>query len=555
MIISGDTRRLVLVSALYSALTFVMAYPLSASPGSTVVWDAPDTHVYLWTLAWDAYAFLHRPLLIFDANIYYPFTNTLAYSENLIGTAFFAAPIIWLTGNLVLGMNFAALITCVLCGVGGYVLARRWHLSPYAAFLCGLVFEFAPPRFIKLGQLHLTAIQWIPFTLAFLHSYLERGRRRDLLLALGCFTLQALSSGHGALFLALAIALLLAWRIALGQPIAIRQWLRDCGATGAYLLAPSVWMMLPYRAVQADAGLRRGYSPDAMPGLIDFLASPSRFHIYVQREWLGQPTINDQAIAYMFPGVLALLLGGVAIALWRPRRGSLRTDATVFFALLGILSTLMFASWPFQLWRHIYWMPGINFVRAPPRFALLGLLCLAMLVAIAFDRLTVRTSSRARLIAAGALSLALLAEYSSVPFAAQPFAIDPPAVDRWLNTRPKPFAVAEFPQPSPFLLGEYERHHTHAMLHATVHWQKTVHGYSSHRRPLHERLYWNMMSFPEDAILSELLDLGVDYVVVHTDRYPGERWRDEIAPKVERSPRLELLHTDGAGRVYALRER
>src|SRR5688572_17058501 len=86
VIIGEETRRLVLVSALYTALTFVMAYPLSASPGSTVVWDAPDTHVYLWTLAWDAYAFLHQPLLIFDANIYYPFTNTLAYSENLIGT-------------------------------------------------------------------------------------------------------------------------------------------------------------------------------------------------------------------------------------------------------------------------------------------------------------------------------------------------------------------------------------------------------------------------------------------------------------------------------------
>ena len=179
MIIGEEARRLGLVSALYAVLTFAMAYPLSASPGSTVVWDAPDTHVYLWTLAWDAYAFLHRPLLIFDANIYYPFTNTLAYSENLIGTAFVAAPIIWLTGNPVLGMNLAALIACMLCGVGAYVLARRWRLSPYAAFLCGLVFEFAPPRFIKLGQLHLTAIQWIPFTLAFLHSYLEHGKERS----------------------------------------------------------------------------------------------------------------------------------------------------------------------------------------------------------------------------------------------------------------------------------------------------------------------------------------------------------------------------------------
>ena len=87
------------------------------------------------------------------------------------------------------------------------------------------------------------------------------------MLAVGCFSLQALSSGHGARFLVLAIVLMLAWRIAFGQPIAIRQWLRDCGVAGAYLLAPAVWVMLPYRIAQVEAGLRRGYSPDAMPGI------------------------------------------------------------------------------------------------------------------------------------------------------------------------------------------------------------------------------------------------------------------------------------------------
>ncbi|HEX7282254.1 MAG TPA: hypothetical protein VF239_09380, partial [Vicinamibacterales bacterium] len=98
MIIGEETRRLALVSAVYAALTFVMAYPFSAAPASTVLADAPDTHLYIWTLAWDAYAFLHQPVLIFDANIYHPLPNTLAYSENLIGTALFAAPVIWLTG-------------------------------------------------------------------------------------------------------------------------------------------------------------------------------------------------------------------------------------------------------------------------------------------------------------------------------------------------------------------------------------------------------------------------------------------------------------------------
>ena len=65
--------------------------------------DNPDTHLFLWTLGWDVHAFTTQPLSIFDANIYYPQRLTLAYSENLIGSAFFAAPVLWLTGNSVTG--------------------------------------------------------------------------------------------------------------------------------------------------------------------------------------------------------------------------------------------------------------------------------------------------------------------------------------------------------------------------------------------------------------------------------------------------------------------
>ena len=549
MIIGEEARRLALVSVLYAALTFVMAYPFSASPGSLVLADAPDTHLYVWTLAWDVHAFVHQPVLIFDANIYHPYPNTLAYSENLIGSALLAAPIIWLTGDAVLAMNLVALLTCVLCGTGAYFLARRWQLSVPAAFICGIVFAFAPPRFFRMGQLHMTAVQWIPFTLAFLHSYLERGRRTDLLLAIGCFSLQVLSSGHGAAFLAVSIALLFAWRFAFGQPFAWRQWLRDCGATGAYLIAPSVWILLPYRAAQSEAGLRREYPAEAMPGLDSFLASPSRLHVSLQHALLGK-TVNDEAIVFLFPGILVLVLAAAAVITWRPTRHSLRSNATGFFLLLGVISTLMFVTWPIDTWRHVYWLPGFNFIRVPSRFILVVMLCLAMLAAVAFDRLTGR-HSRFRLVGAVIVSVLLLAEYSSHPFAGVPFTMDVPAIDRWLDTQPKPFAIAEVPVPSAGHLGTLERSQTRAMLHSTAHWQKTVHGYSGLRRPLHDQLYRDLTEFPAGRSIDALRGVGVRYVVVHSDDYDPEAWR-QVEPRLAESNDLRLVHTEGAGRVYAI---
>lgn len=547
-----EARRLVLVSAAYAALTFVMAYPLSASPGAAVVADAPDTHVYIWTIAWDVYAFLHQPLRIFEANIYHPFPHTLAFSENLIGSAIFAAPFIWLTGNMVLGMNMAALITCVLCGIGGYVLARALHLRPSAAFLCGVVYAFAPPRFFRLGQLHMTAVQWIPFTLACLHVYFERGTRRHLLLAVACFTLQVLSSGHGAAFTAVAVALLLGWRLVFGQPLAIRQWLRDFGAAGAYLLAPAIVMFLPYRLVQQGGGLRYGYSTAALPNAESFLASPTTLHMYLQDEWLNAATINDTADAFLFPGIVVLVMAAVAVLVWRPKsRADWRSHAIGFYAFLGAGSALMFSPPPLGLWRFVYWLPGFNFIRVPSRFITVVVMCLGVLLAAAMDRLTTRLSPTLRAVMVAVVTLMLFTEYISYPFPAVPYEVPVPAVDRWLDSQPKPFVVAEFPVPSPGNWGAHERMHVEAMLHATAHWQKTIHGYSSLRRPLHSRVYMELTAFPDERSIGTLRELGVKYVVVHTERYPGDGWRD-VESRLARFPELRLVHSDGAGRVYTL---
>ena len=540
-------REIVVVTLAYAVLTFLMALPFSLSPGSQVVADVPDTHLYIWTLAWDAHAFLHQPFRIFDANIYYPFAGTLAYSENLIGSAFLAAPIIWLTGNLVLAMNLTALITCVLCGTGAFVLARRLHVSLAGAFICGLIFAFAPPRFFRLGQLHMTAVQWIPFSLAFLHSYLDRGRRRDLLLAVACFSLQALSSGHGAIYLVLSIVALVGWRFVFGGEIAIRRWLGDFGAAGAYLLAPSVWIMLPYRIAQDEAGLLRAYRAGAQPGIESFLASPSRLHLYLQATFLGRFT--READAYLFPGILVLVLAAIAITKW-PARRQLGDNMTAFYFLIAVLSTLMFVDRPFELWRYVYWLPGFNFIRVPSRFILLTMLALAVLAGMGFDRIAAGASRRAKAIGFAAIAALLLAEYSSYPFAGVPYRVDVPAIDRWLDTQPKPFVVAEVPVPSQGDLGALERQQTQSMLHATAHWQRTVHGYSGIRRPLHDQLYRDMSSFPDAGSINSLREVGVRYVVVHTNEY-AERWR-VVEEQIARTPALRLEHVEGPGRVYSI---
>ena len=310
------TRAIWFVAALFVALTVVMAYPLSVRPASTLQSADPDTELFIWTLAWDAHAFLHQPLAIFDANIYYPERRTLAYSENLIGSAFIAAPILWLTGNPVLALNSVMLLSAVFCGLGAYVLGRRLGMGHAAAIVCGLIFAFSPARFLRIYQVHLTTVQWMPFALASLHTYLDGGRRRDLRLAAAFFTLQALTSGHGAVFLVVAVVCLLAYRTALGEPIALTARLRDLGVSGALLFVPTVLVWLPYRRVQVEMGLRRTLDNWA-PSPESFLASPTHVQTFLL-SLVPDARINENASSFLFPGFLPLLLAALAILPERP---------------------------------------------------------------------------------------------------------------------------------------------------------------------------------------------------------------------------------------------
>ncbi len=376
------------VALLYCGLTFLLAYPLSRHPGTRVLANGADPNLFMWSLGWDTHAFTHQPFSIFDANIFYPQRHTLAYSENFIGSAFFAAPILWLTGNMILASNLVALLSCALCGLGAFVLARKLRLSIPAAIVTGIVFGFSPPRFFRIEQLHLTTIQWVPFCLAYLHAYLDTGRRRDLHLAVTFFSLQALTSGHGAALLVLAVVIVLVYRFALGEPIAPMRRLRDFGVAGGLLLLPALLIVIPYREVQNELQFSRGVN-DFITNSSSFLASPSRLHGAVLSAF-SATHFEDEANAYLFPGYLPLLLSAAAFLRWRARAGGVPPRRRVQPLGATLLEVLALASVVVASWITAYgparprWGGSVLFsIRAPGRAWALGVLFLVLRLAAA----------------------------------------------------------------------------------------------------------------------------------------------------------------------------
>jgi len=400
----APARELAAAGALFLALTLLLMYPFSLNIHHGVLAHGEDDEEVMWIVGWDVYAFTHHPFSMFDANILYPEPKTLAYAENLIGSALFAAPVMWLSGNLVLAVNAVALLSCALCGLGAYWLGRRLGMSVGAAVCCGVIFAFSPPRFMRTIQIHVGAVQWIPFTLASLHSYFEGGRKRDIRLAAAFVTLQALTTGHGAVFAALAIVTLVLWRIVLGDPLLVGRALRDLGVPGLLLFVPALLVFLPYRTIQQTllGGSTLGNwhtTPES------FLASPTSLHQAI-RPLITGTDVNASASAWLFPGYLPLLLAAMALLRGRatdagdqrPWRGPTWTATAVLLeaaivvalALAVAMSTLAPLRWRIS--------DAIVVTARSPARAWLALAVLIGLRLTALSRAPFSISDRARLI-------------------------------------------------------------------------------------------------------------------------------------------------------------
>src|SRR5437588_9197091 len=182
----------------------VVARLANAFPG-----DLGDPPSQAWILAWDVHALKTNPAHLYNANIFYPFHDVLAYQDTLLGLLPLAAPALLLTGNPVLAYNLMFLLSFALCAWGAYLLARLLVGDGRAAFLAGLVYGFSPYRMVHLYHLNLLSSMWIPFALL-CWERVRRGRRRYWLGVGLFFALQALSALYYAAFLAVALVVLLA---------------------------------------------------------------------------------------------------------------------------------------------------------------------------------------------------------------------------------------------------------------------------------------------------------------------------------------------------------
>src|SRR5213595_3866643 len=92
------------------ALAVTQTWPLAIHPAGLSSNDNADAQLNEWILAWVAHALPRDPIHLFQANIFYPANDSLAFSEPLIVPALLGAPLARLGASPVLVYNLVLII-------------------------------------------------------------------------------------------------------------------------------------------------------------------------------------------------------------------------------------------------------------------------------------------------------------------------------------------------------------------------------------------------------------------------------------------------------------
>ncbi|MGA8260039.1 MAG: hypothetical protein WB783_07490, partial [Arenicellales bacterium] len=296
-------------------LVSLYTFPLILEPGSYFR-GYNDPYFFAWILAWVSKTIFTDPAGLFNANIFFPYMHTLAFSEPLIVPAVtVAAPIYALSGNPILAYSITLILFQALCGWAAWYAARRFTGSGVGALLAGIVYCISPFRIGYYDFLNIQLSFAVPLTFLSFALFLERQELRYLVWTLVLLWLQTITIFYGGIPLALLLCLL-ALGFGLLRPRGWRLRSVISGLVGGicFLLAVAP-VAMPYLHVAKDLGFVRTLDDvnACRADLLSFLDA-GRDHLFYR-------LADSTTYPGLFPGFTIYALSGIAI-LWACRAGT-----------------------------------------------------------------------------------------------------------------------------------------------------------------------------------------------------------------------------------------
>jgi hypothetical protein len=526
----------VVALAVFVVLAVVHTWPLATDPAHLSRNDNGDALLNTWAIAWVAHQLPRNPLHLFDANIFYPERLTLGYSEAMIVQGLLAWPVLALGGSPVLAFNLVLLAGFALTGWAFALLIRAWTGSWSAAYVGGSLAAFNSHVLVRLPHLQAQHVEFIALMLFALDRLVSSRKFRDAVLLGSAFALQGLTSVYLLVFSVWTLAfatLARAREWALRNPAVMIARLALAGVLGAAVMSPYLYA---YYSVHQLTGWERSVDEQFAGSWVDYLATGSRLH------WsLWSYRYFDAANSKTFPGIVALILTGLALS-WPETRRDARVRMCAVTAV-GCAAVSVLPHAPFYQVLHRL-IPLFRAVRVPAHLGQIVLLMVAVVAAFGVAGLERRFRMRQKWpIVAAVLCAAVNLEALRAPLVYRPFqGISSVYGVLEASRRAVVVELPFYPARQVFGNAPY-------MLNSTRHWQPMLNGYSGFLPDSYDAAYQATQGFPDERSLLALHELGVTHVVVH-ERAFGDHARFEAIARVRS---LREIGEDGDIHIYQLR--
>ena len=595
-------------------LTLVLTFPISTRIDSAIFHLVGDPLLNSWIWSWEVHSlFSGEATKFFDTNIFFPHLNTLAYSELLLPQLILAGPVILWSRNPILAHNLVLLASFIATAAAIYFLALRLTGSRSAAFVAGIVLAFCPFMIYHVARVQILFAAGIPLTFLFLHRWLEESKTSDAVWMAVAYALQALGNVYygiyltyfGGLYLVVVFLKRRLWK----RPRAWRQ-LALAGAIALALIAPFYRHYLPLKreaaltrlpgppvpitAYLAPSESNRFYG-DALksfgrteahlfPGFVAFglalVAIGNRVTWPAtdkDRQRYRRVQVIEALIAIDLV-LIVLISEGLEISrLTGPLRFRISTLGTPIWILIVLtalrgwvlrrwpkrcrrllptierpaLPILLVASFWLSLGTGFFhllyrWLPGFDSLRGVPRIHVMFMLAVALLAAEGFSILRHPFGGLQRRIVAACIPVLILAEYfaAPIPVVAAPERSDFPAQHYWLAEQDPQTTFVAYPL--------RVRSEELRVYYSTLHWRRSVNGYSGYEPPLYQEIVSLGLRFPTHQAVEDFQALGVDYLIVDLNEAMAKRRPKLLARLVEDENLLEVADLDGV-RIFSIR--
>jgi hypothetical protein len=565
--------------ALFFIASVYITYPLLFHLGDYTT-GMGDEFVIAWIHSWIIHALTTNPFSLFNANIYFPYPNTLAYSDIFLTGSIFTYPIVSLLGQPISANNITLISSLTLLGFSLFLLSYYLTRNYFASFLSGLVVIFSPATLGYYIQIQMLEIYWVPLAILFFLLYLHSFKIRFFILSLICFLLQFYNSFLPAYFILFSFIIILLFT-----------WFENKKKFRSYFTKKNFLLVVISLLLM-------------IPGILPYLRISQQFHytrdlrdsihFALQPEDLLYPGVNTRLYTILLsdvptnhysqnnefkPGYLGIvfsLLVLLSIVYFFNKRKpvSLYEKTFLTIAITGLILSFgpllhlnrqtIHHPFPIPLPYALFYyvMPGFEGFRNSQRWEMLFILGIVVFISLIMNTMLKNISLKKQIIFYSLLFIGIVAEFAPMHYISVPQKKDFPKVYSWMATTPANTSFIILPiynwNMPPFVQQEFYREY-----YSTVEFRPMVNGYSGFSPPpWQDFIYFMHNTFPKQISIDKTQAMGVNYIIIDTKSYDVEYKTHQshfngsaILTKLKNNRSLMFIKTIGDYTVFAIHER